>query len=173
MILGIDPGKAGAMALIDNDGRFRSALLITVKDDGRISKVPILSFLNKYEHDITAAFLEETNFHGKNGAFGIGELKKSIGHFEMALEERSIKTHYVTPQEWQKGLLGRVPKGTAKKKAWLFVDKQFPNVDLRAGRRCKNPSEGLIDALAIAEYGRRMVNPPPTYMHYDLGGSMI
>lgn len=156
MILGIDPGQKGAMALLRPDGRFRSALLTTCnKSTGAIELGPIVRWLETYGVDIEHAYVEESTFYmAKNGALSLKELGRSVGHFEMALAMLGIPSTKVRPQEWQTRLLPPGGKDTTKSRALIVVSHRFPTIELRKNRLCKNAHEGLVDALLIAEYGR-------------------
>jgi len=62
----------------------------------------------------------------------------------------------VTPQSWQKAILGKVPKGDTKKYA-LAKAKATWSDSFTKNARCKVPHEGLIDAALIALYGMELM----------------
>ena len=64
----------------------------------------------------------------------------------------SIPVELTTPQRWK----GKVLHGTAKDKsaAVAYCRRAFPSVQLVLPR-CRNPHDGMADALCLLEYGRR------------------
>jgi crossover junction endodeoxyribonuclease RuvC len=61
----------------------------------------------------------------------------------------------VAPQTWKKSILA----GTTKDKgaAIQWAQRRFPGVSLLASTRSKVPHDGLADALAMAEFARRLL----------------
>jgi hypothetical protein len=66
-----------------------------------------------------------------------------------------IKTEKVHPKTWQKEFFKRDPEKTTKEQALEAVKELFPNVDLFASERSTVPHSGIVDALCLAEYGKR------------------
>jgi len=68
-----------------------------------------------------------------------------------------LNWHRVTPQEWQKAMLGKVQAGDTKPAALIKASELWPEEDWLATPRSTKPHEGMIDAALIAEYGRRTI----------------
>lgn len=60
----------------------------------------------------------------------------------------------VTPQAWKKVVLAGTKKDKAA--AITFCQRRFPGVSLLASPKCRTPHDGMADSLCLAEYGRRI-----------------
>jgi hypothetical protein len=67
---------------------------------------------------------------------------------------RNLEWARITPQSWQKYMLGKVPKGETKERALSKAHYLWPDEPFHASPRCKTAHEGLVDAALIAEYYR-------------------
>lgn len=168
--VGIDPGKSGAIAVLNRDGIeiFSSVVPKIGKEYDRHAVLNILRRLeNKYE---VRACLEDINGHvakGRTTAFIMGAGKEM---WEMALTACEIRYTRATPQKWQKVSWEGVPiqyvtsvknksgkKKDTKKTSEIAFKRLFPNSDVYVtdnGGKSKNAHDGLIDAYLIAEYCR-------------------
>lgn len=143
--LGIDPGFSGGIVLISSDGNLLSCVKMPA------TPMDILSYLQGIAEN-AICFLEDVGL-GMPGqsSKATATFARHNGHLEMALMASGISAVKVTPAKWQKALGLSGKKGESKTshknriKAW--AQQRFPqhNVTLWAA-----------DALAIAEYGRRM-----------------
>ncbi len=61
----------------------------------------------------------------------------------------------VLPRVWQKEMLAGTPAGDTKQRSVIAAQRLFPGVSLLPTERSRKPSDGLSDALLIAEFGRR------------------
>ena len=61
----------------------------------------------------------------------------------------------VSPRVWQREMLAGTPGSDTKQRSILAAQRLFPGVLLLPTERSRKPSDGLSDALLIAEYGRR------------------
>ena len=64
------------------------------------------------------------------------------------------KFRRITPQSWQKKMLGKFAKGESKVVALARARELWPDEDWLATKRCSTPHTGLVDAALIGEYGR-------------------
>jgi crossover junction endodeoxyribonuclease RuvC len=66
-----------------------------------------------------------------------------------------VPTEQATPQRWK----GTILSGTLRDKAAAvaFCRSRWPGTSLLASPRCRKPHDGIADALALAEYGRRII----------------
>jgi hypothetical protein len=166
--IGIDPGKEGALVVILEDGNVLK--FPTPKIGKEYDKARMFSILKDLttQYPSCHAVLENINGHsalGRSGAFMMGLGK---GLWEMAIMSLKIPHTFVSPQSWQKEVWKGVPvqykpsksenravKDT-KATSLVAVSRLFPHVDLRASERSKNPHDGIVDALLMAEYSRRI-----------------
>lgn len=134
MYLGIDPGKTGAMAVLDKGGEF-----VEVVDFEEV--LPRIRLLAK---TVKFAYLEEVHAmpgQGVSSTFTFGE---NSGWWKGILQAFEIPFKTIRPQDWQKGL---VPKrGKLTEKPGLEVARQmFPMAPLNLKKH-----HNRADALLIA-----------------------
>jgi Holliday junction resolvasome RuvABC endonuclease subunit len=146
--LGIDPGKSGAIAIINEDG-----LLIHVTDTPMVGKEYNLGAINDLvaKHEITFAVIEQQQVFGKEGrktAFTIGF---GYGLLLMALESNKIPHAEIRPPAWKKSLtLLKKEKADSVR----LAQKLFPTGEFVTPRGALK--DGRAEACLIAEYARRM-----------------
>lgn len=158
-IMGIDPGKSGAIA---------------VREDGHRSVVPmplVRSAKGKDEYDLAALYnLFEVN-HGDTAfahvfierlwampaSMGGSAANYSRGYALGILEGMcvALKVPYtlVSPARWQKAMLLGVAGDDTKQRAIIQAQRFFPLVDLRRTERSRKADHGFADALLICEFG--------------------
>lgn len=167
MIIGIDPGVTGAMAVLRTPQHSAGMVSLfdmpaTAKTSGTGNQVScdgLVAWLSGLEWVPQCAFIERVNAmpprRGKDGVqrsagatsmFGFG---RSAGVVEMLFAARGIPRHFVTPNEWKKhfGLIGK-----DKDAARALAMELFPAA---AGSLQRKKDVGRADALLIAEYGRQ------------------
>lgn len=76
---------------------------------------------------------------------------KSAGFIEGVLSALKIPFELVIPQKWKKTF----DLHADKTESINVCQKLFPSANLLPTPRCKKPSDGMAEALLIAEYGRR------------------
>jgi len=169
--IGIDPGKDGGIAYINTlTGEVGKTGIPKIGDEVDLNKYcDYLRALTKGSHHV---ILE--NVHSIFGAsaksnFSFG---KNNGHIEGFLVALGAKYTLVTPKKWQAEMWEGVPivkintgkkttKGNIKYKndtkatSLKAVKRLFPQIDLRKTTRSTKPHDGIVDALLLAEYGKR------------------
>lgn len=157
MILGIDPGKKGAFALLSPSRKVLELKVMPLTIDNEIDLPEMARFMASICDRVTIAYLEELNVLPKNGAFSSRELGRNLGHCEAMLAAFQIPYKKVSPMAWMKFMhLGADPQLPSKARGRQTVERIFPDVNLLATARSKVIHEGLMDALLISEYGRHM-----------------
>jgi hypothetical protein len=158
IFIGIDPGKNGGIAVIDENG--------VVIDLLRMPETPmdLLDVLLTYkkgdflkeQKQNAVCYLEKVGgMPGQSGSamFTFG---RSYGQIEMALLASGITTHEVTPQKWQKHFS---LSGSSITKSSSTEKREHKN-RLKAKAQQLFPTLGKkitlanCDALLIAQYGR-------------------
>lgn len=144
--IGIDPGKTGAIAVMDEDG-------ILCLEQFNVDKyVDVLSYVGQSTSakDIKVC-LEKVGAMPGQGVVSMFNFGHNLGVIEGILSALRIPYQLVPPQTWKKefSLTGD------KAKSIEVCKKLFPWVDLRATERSRKPSDGLAEALLMAEYARR------------------
>ncbi len=135
--IGIDPGKSGGIAWIQ-DGK------------ACVEKMPdTLQDLWELLRDIAAegrckAYLEQIHSSPQMGVVSSFTFGNGFGHLEMALTAAGIPFERVRPQVWQKamGCMTKGDKNVSKRKA----QELFPQIKV---------NHYVADALLIASYGAK------------------
>jgi len=179
MIVGIDPGKTGGIVCLDNSGNFMESFIIP-KIDGDVN---MKAFANIFHHlaehySDVHVFVEDVHALYGSSAGATFSFGKICGQIEMGLYTCFLPHTYVQPKAWQKVMFGGIEeirkpskinkkgkeiKGRRDTKAMaeLAYKKYFPDVDFyftEKGNKSKNVRDGLVDAILIAEWGRRKIN---------------
>lgn len=155
-ILGVDPGKDGGVCLLWSDG----ILIESMFED----PLDLARFLRPYENDIKVAYVEEPGIAPNRTAIQAHSALKQgrgVGQIEGILIGRGIKFKTVWAQSWSNRFPHGVKEKDDRKRYSLIkaarariVQEMFPKLDLRANERCKNPHDGIVDAILIAAFGR-------------------
>jgi len=157
--IGIDPGKTGGIVVLDS-----GAFIIDKMETPTIGNEYDLQAMREIliKHQDSTVTIENINGHvakGRTTAFVMG---KGVGIWLGLLAGIGVAHTLVSPQDWQKQMWKGVPvqkKSSGKKdtKAMSLIAAQrlFPNADLRKSEKAEKPHDGIVDALLLAEYGRR------------------
>jgi len=152
-ILGIDPGLKGAVVLISRRGVPLEKHVMPVV--GNVLDVAAVAKLIQATRTIHA-YLEKVTAMPGQGVASMFKFGRVYGMLEGILSSLRIPYTLVTPQAWMKELhQGIEKKLSPKERSRIAASRLFPDVDLKANDRCKKPHDGIVDALLIAEYGRR------------------
>ncbi len=166
-VVGIDPGKTGAVVALLADERGAG---VSVFDAARaehsyvVNKEyspksmanllfglrPCTAFLER-QHAMPAFKGAEgrTRSQGASTTFAIGY---GYGLWVGVLVALGIPVQIVSASVWQKEVLRGVPGTTTKDKAVMAVELRCPSINLKEGRRT-HPHLGLADACCLALYG--------------------
>jgi hypothetical protein len=79
----------------------------------------------------------------------------NLGLLEGVLVAISMPYTIVSPRRWQADMLADVEGTDTKARAVRVARRLFPSLDLRRSELAKKPDSGVVDALLIAEWGRR------------------
>ena len=180
-IIGVDPGKKGGLCTYDiqyNKIHCRSIPLI-----GNEFDFPrFADYFYMHIQENTHVFIEQVHaiFGSAAGAtFNFGFV---CGAIQGIVSAKNLPFTLVQPKAWQKVMFQGIPeirkppikiktgkragtsiKGRLDTKAMslLAAKRLFPTVNLLATERSKKPHDGIVDALLIAEYGRRSLCAEP------------
>lgn len=158
--VGVDPGLDGGIVVLDKAGRVTGMMVMPRTEDGRIDTLALRSSVPLTTADTLLAVEKTWAFPGQ-GVVSVFTFGRVSGHIIGALEMLlGVKAWEISPQVWQKPTIGRVDDPKAACRA--YVADHFPDVDLKYSKktgqpsnRVKNPHQGLVDALVIADYARR------------------
>lgn len=143
--IGIDPGKRGGLAAVGESGYFTSLMPSTTAQ--------VLRELKALRSGLRCtAIIEKVQVMGKSfGAKAALSYGQGYGEIIGILTALEIKVVEVSPAVWKKAM------GLTKEKddSIALCERLFPNVCLLPTDKCKKPSDGMAEALLLAEYGRR------------------
>lgn len=93
----------------------------------------------------------------KQGAVSVFSTGFGYGMYVGMLRVLNIKQEDVHAKTWQKEFFKRDTSKTTKEQALEALKLLYPNVDLFATERSKKVHDGIVDALLIAEWGKRKI----------------
>lgn len=140
--IGIDPGKKGGYAAILDD-------IISTKpwkDGDFIDDMRLLSKASK-----CIACVEKVGAMPGQGVTSMFNFGRSAGFIEGVLDALGIPYQLVTPQRWKK----EFTLHNSKQQSIEVCKRLFPDVTLLPTPRSRVPSDGMAEALLMAEYARR------------------
>lgn len=158
MILGLDPGLHGAVAVVTMDG-----LRVALVDDLPLLKVGTSTKGTRQEFDMpalrdllarasvlaTVAFVERVGAMPKQGLSSTFRFGYSAGTLHGLLASMDLPLEFVRPQAWQAGI--RI-QGQGKDAARARAQELFP---LQARFFARVKDEHRADAALIAAFGAR------------------
>ena len=142
--IGIDPGKSGALAIIYPDGTIQTIPF------SNTDYVEILYSLKDRRTQIMCC-VEKVSAMPGQGVVSMFNFGHNLGFIEGVLQASFIPYQLVPPQTWKK----EFSLTSDKAKSIEVCQKLFPNVSLLATARSRKPSDGIAEALLMAEYARR------------------
>ena len=158
--VGIDPGLKGGIAWIWPDGTADARPMPIVEyTNGKrgICRDSFAMILALNLDGPLFAAIEHVNaapMHGRRqGTTSMFTFGREYGVLLGMLHSRDIEHVEVDPRRWKKAILS----GTAKDKAAAieWAQRFHPRVSLLAKPRSRVPSDGMADALCLAEYARQ------------------
>lgn len=163
--LGIDVGKNGSCVLVSKNHIFK----FVIPTIGNVYDIKrLVEWLGSWSGYIKHCVIEDVHAIFGSAAKSTFEFGFGAGLLEGCLVSLNIPYTKIQPKVWQKEMFQGIPeirkpntkgdkKGAleTKQMALLAAKRIFPDVDLRATTRSKNPHDGIVDALLMAEYCRR------------------
>lgn len=156
--IGIDIGLKGAISVIDN-GKIINHKMPLV--GGKLDVVSIYNILSGYNSNNTHTTFEDLGVifgTSKATAFSMG---RQLGILEGMCVALKLPYTKVKAKEWQKEMFKGIEeikdskgKRQTKKMAELAIKRIFPDLILNF-EKSKIVSDGLVDAVLIAEWARR------------------
>lgn len=159
MYIGIDNGISGAIVAIGACGSWIDSIRMPSRRHRSRNEVDIrevhwwLSRVTGGNLSNASYIIEEpNNARNASTAYSMAASFHSLRGF---FETKMLNWHRVTPQAWQRVMLGRVPKGLTKGYALATAIDLWPDEAFLATKRSTTPHDGIVDAALIAEYLRR------------------
>jgi len=161
VVVGIDPGKDGALVAIHFDGKIRRVELTKEQFTIPIGKG------SRREYDAAAmgnclvelhavygidlVVIEKQQAMPGQGSTSMFSIGLGYGLWLGAIATLGIPVQVVHPRTWQKRILRDVP-GEGKGRAILLCKQRLPELDLTPGRKRK-PHDGIADAACMSLFG--------------------
>lgn len=152
--MGVDPGKKGGFAVISADLSGKQRVEVFPWDDDGFVREMVMwcGDFAAQEGGGLVACVEKVGsmpHDSHKAAFNFGH---SLGYIEGILIALGTPYQLAPPNVWKRefSLIGK------DKAASVEVCKRlFPGVDLRPTEKCRKDSDGMAEALLMAEYARR------------------
>jgi hypothetical protein len=166
-IIGIDPGKNGGITSLE-DNEIHQYTIPKIKGSTKVDYRKLDGIIAQWRGCDTHVFIEEVHalYGSSAGAtFSFGYI---CGVTMGMIVSAKVPFTLVQPKVWQKVMFKGIPdirkpykdgkKGKTDTKAMALIaaKRLFPGMDFLATQRSKNPHDGLVDSIIIAEYGRRL-----------------
>lgn len=159
MIVGIDPGKEGAFVQLSMSGRIEATAPMPLKPDGSVDYQEVKRILATMNGP-SRFYLERAVSFGMGGksAFNYG---MGFSVIQCALLELGLAVTLVEPRKWAKEIFqGIDSKLKPKEQGIIALERLFPveRSKIPVGPKSGRAHPGMVDALFIAEFGRRQVS---------------
>ena len=140
--IGIDPGKSGALALLTEDGQ---CTVVPFQESA------YTAILKEASGPSSVCCLEKVGAMPGQGVVSMFNFGHNLGYIEGLLQAFDIPYQLVPPQTWKKEFCVTSDKNTSIE----VCRKLFPHVCLLPTARSRKPSDGMAEAMLLAEYARR------------------
>lgn len=153
VIIGIDPGKRGAAAILHRNGQDIIAGAIATDRTTPAERGAFIKHnLDGVGKNNVLVFIEDVHAMPKQGVRSMFTFGQEMGFWLGVLASLGIEPVKVAPQKWQNATIKGMAGKTTKERAIRFALAAFPGVQLSAAPGRK-PHDGIADALCIAYYG--------------------
>ena len=140
--IGIDPGKSGALALLTEDGQ---CTVVPFQESA------YTAILKAASGPSSVCCLEKVGAMPGQGVVSMFNFGHNLGYIEGLLQAFDIPYQLVPPQTWKKEFCVTSDKNTSIE----VCRKLFPHVCLLPTAKSRKPSDGMAEAMLMAEYARR------------------
>lgn len=149
-VVGIDPGKEGAVCVVSNDPVTVDLVLLKDFMDKPRRFRDFIDF-----HKPNHVYLEKAQSMPAQGVSSVFTYGTGFGQIIGWLEMLEVPYMLVSPHIWTKEMHKGCTGKDGKAKSQMAVRALFPDEDLSA-EGAKKIHPGYMDARLIAEYGRRI-----------------
>lgn len=145
--IGIDVGKNGGYAVIFSGENYKT---FPWDDKGFIDEMWSIMTTAPSDERIVAC-VEKVGSMPHQGVTSSFNFGKSAGFIEGVLNAIGIPFQLIPPQRWKK----EFTLNSDKQKSIEVCESLFPHASLLPTERCRKKSDGMAEALLMAEYARR------------------
>jgi len=160
MIIGIDNGvSTGALVALSESGPIIATIpmpCVMHRTRNEVDLDALREWLQTLGDPIDTTYVieEPNNARNASTAYSMAACFHAIRGYLTARRRNLVR---ITPQSWQKAMLGKVPKGLTKEYALEAAKSIWPNERFLKTSKSYTPNEGIVDAALIAEYWRRKI----------------
>jgi hypothetical protein len=171
IVIGIDPGKSGAVVALDAQtlkvigewyaeahyctaGEYQDDRMAAVLDLPRLRSTYDYEAHQRRPADSVLVLIERQHAMPKQGGTSCLTIGVGFGLWRGICAGLGLPREIVSAPTWQKEMFRGVPGSDKKDQAARLAQMRVPSLDLFPGRRRK-PHDGLADACCIALYGIR------------------
>lgn len=135
LVIGVDPGKSGAIAVLDRQGR-----LYDVHDMPVVGPIISAALLSEVVHNYIdplslppygTAVIEDVHAMPKQGVSSVFSFGRALGVVEGVMAGEGLALVYVSPAKWKKAMGLSADKGVSRRRAieqWPHMAKSFARV---------------------------------------------
>jgi hypothetical protein len=146
--LGIDPGQKGGVAFTDSERDLYGNYCMPATTSQVFTLIELLTAGSP-----CTVIIEKVQVMGKTfGAKAALSSGQKYGELIGICTALGLKIVEVSPAVWKRSMGLTREKDTSI----ALCERLFPEVDLLPTPRCTKPSDGMAEALLLAEYGRRL-----------------
>ena len=145
--VGVDPGQKGGYAVISTSETGQAVFAYPWDDTFFVTEMQALSQMG---NSIVAA-VEKVGAMPHQGVTSTFHFGENYGFILGTLSARGIPYQLVPPRKWK----AEFSLDNDKQKSIQTAHRLFPDVDLKRTERCRVDSDGIAEALLLAEYARR------------------
>jgi len=150
-VIGIDVGFKGAIAVMGDRTPPQAVMMPVVKGYKTILDLEaIQNKLGFFKIDLVV--IEQVSSMPAQGVVSTFRFGEQFGMLQGICSALNIPYILVRPQAWKKKVLGDYPKGD-KQASVRYVKEKYPDLSLLPTERSKKDSDGMADAVCLAEYG--------------------
>lgn len=162
MIVGIDNGVSGALALVGSAGHlvaWTPMPTVLARKGREVDICAVWRWLNAQTGDkpTDATYIIEEPGGSKSVKAAVS-MAASFHALRGMLAVRRCAMERVTPQRWQRDMIPGCKAGESKARAYEAARRLWTDEHWLATERCSTPHDGAIDAALIAEWYRRVTN---------------
>lgn len=153
MIVGIDNGLDGGLCALSPHGLIIDKIAMpTLQRSGKreVDTKAIYAWIRDLNTEPLIA-VEEPLKHAKSSQ-AMRSMGISFGKILGMCESHDWNVQPIQVADWQKNMLGRIPKSQTKIYALKKAQELAPDEDWRKNDRCTVPHDGIVDAFLIAQH---------------------
>jgi len=157
LFVGIDNGISGGLSILDESGKLHTLASMPIQRTKKGNEIDVrwihrwLLDCSEQSESVTVIIEEPA---GSKFPKMASSMAGSFHAIRATVELLRLVYHRVTPQQWQKAVLGKLPKGQTKIAALTKARSLWPKETWLESPRCTKPHDGWVDSALIAQYGR-------------------